>query len=214
MTGEWQKQVAWGSLLSLVAVTGCVGSYSDLVDPCYPQRYNCQARQAALEPLQTQAANGLAYEQTLYNYHFKAESDELLPNGQQLLARLAARRPAPDTSIYVQTANDVPFTPQDPEGYARKRKDLNERRVAAVKQFLKMLKPEVAFTVDVAEPSKVGIDSREGATAVRDLHNSATGFLPIQTGMGAGGAAGGGMGGGAGGGMGAGGAGGGAGGGR
>jgi hypothetical protein len=195
MSARPNKALALGLAAALVGAAGCTGSYYDVVDPCWPARYDCKARGEVIEPLQAQAANGLALEQTLYNHYFKEGGDELLPGGKALLVRVARRRPAPETAVFVQAANDESvLMNKNLEEIAAQRKDLNEKRVKAVADFLKAIRPDVAFTVAVHDPSRVGIDGHEAYTAVRDMHSSAVGNMPLQ---GAGGVAGGGGGGGA-----------------
>ena len=165
----------------LVGLSGCVGTYNDVVDPCYPERWNCRARGEVADVLQTQANNGLALEQTLYNHYFAEGSDELLPGGKALLVRLARRRPTPEPAIFVQAANDGDILQsRNLDEIAQKRKDLNERRVKAVSAFLKAIRPDVNFTVAVHDPSPVGMDAIEAARATYDMHMSAIGNMPLQ----------------------------------
>jgi len=156
---------------------GCYGLYHDLVDPCYPERYNCKAREEVTAPRVIQARNGLILEQTLYNTYFAEGSDKLLPNGQALLARLARRRPAPEPEVFIQTAHDLTYTPDKPEQYATARRELNDRRKKAVEEFLRMERPDVPFVVYVHDPGRIGIDSREAATATQQMYYSAVGVF-------------------------------------
>jgi hypothetical protein len=124
MKGRGRKLTIVGSLAAgLVASAGCVGmGCKDLIDPCWPQRYNAQAREEVLGPFATQASNGLVLEQTVWNHHFKEGSDQLLPGGQALLSRLARRRPSPVAQVFVQTAYDLTYVQGDgaPAGGAGK----------------------------------------------------------------------------------------------
>lgn len=182
MTLKSKNAILAGVLATgMVSLTGCVGTYSDIVDPCYQDRYNCMARETVIVPQTTMAENGTALEQTVYNYHFREGSDELLPGGKSLLIRLARRRPQPDTRIYVQATNDESVLGnRNLEEIGAKRKELNEKRVAAVAEFLKAIRPDVGFTIAVHDPSKIGIFSEEARSAISDMHSSATGNMQLQ----------------------------------
>lgn len=181
MSASRSKALAAGLASLLAGLAGCTGTYYDVVDPCYPQRYNCKARGEVVEPLNTQAANGLALEQTLYNHYFAEGTDDLLPGGKDLLVRIARRRPMPEPMVYVQAANDGKIlNNQNLDEIAAQRKELNEKRVKAVTAFLKAIRPDFAFTVAVHDPSRVGIDAMEGMQSVRDMHSSAIGNMPLQ----------------------------------
>jgi hypothetical protein len=165
---------------ALLAVSGCYGTFHDVVDPCYPERYNCKAREEVRDIWDMQSRDGLALEQTLYVYHFEPGSEVLHPGGIALLTRLANRRPAPETVVFVQTAqNTIDLDYKKPEEYANKRKELDEKRKTSVESFLRQERPDVQFTVVVANPSKSGISGQEAATAIRGLRSSATGYIQI-----------------------------------
>src|SRR5258708_5901491 len=90
----------------LAAAQGCY-HYRDVVDPCYPQRYENAARQEVNGAFAPQVNNGHVLDQTVWTYYFEAGTDRLTPGGQEHLAYLARRRPYPDPVIYLQTAQDV-----------------------------------------------------------------------------------------------------------
>jgi len=75
------------------AVLGCY--YRDIVDPCYPQRYEYAARMEVNQALAPQVRNGHILEQTVWNYEFEPGTPRLTPGGMDHLAYLARRRPAP-----------------------------------------------------------------------------------------------------------------------
>src|SRR5258708_15551965 len=107
MNGFIKKQAAGMFLIGgLAALAGC-SCYRDIVDPCYPARYEAESRNLVIGGLAPQVNNGHVLEQTVWNYQFEAGSDRLTPGGVQTLAYLARRRPAPDPVIYVQTAQDI-----------------------------------------------------------------------------------------------------------
>ena len=74
--------------------------YRDLVDPCYPERYNYQARQEVVASYTPQVQNGHVLDQTVWNYDFEAGTDRLTGGGLEHLAYLARRRPQPDPVVY------------------------------------------------------------------------------------------------------------------
>jgi hypothetical protein len=183
------------ALLSLVSATGCYGTFHEVVDPCYPERYNCKAREEVSDLRAAQVQQGLIYEQTLFVHHFNPASETLHPGGVALLQRLANRRPAPEAVIYLQTAqNNYDLDYKKPEEYASKRKDLDDKRKLEIEKFLKMERPDVNFTVVVSNPAKVGISGAEGRAAVIDVRTSAKGsfMIPGFTGGGGGSGSGGG----------------------
>src|SRR5437660_186226 len=85
---------------TMTALGGCYG-YHDLVDPCYPQRYEYAARTEVRESFAPQVANGHVLDQTVWNWQFESGTAVLTPAGMEHLAYLARRRPAPDPTIYL-----------------------------------------------------------------------------------------------------------------
>lgn len=193
-------KTAWaGALLGVLSVTGCYGTYHELVDPSYPERYSCKAREEVREITNLQIQNGLMYEQTLYVHHFNPASDELNAGGVAQLQRLANRRPAPESTIYIQTAqNSYDLDFKKPEEYSSKRKDLDSKRKVSVENYLKMERPDVAFTVVLSNPAKLGMSGAEGNASIRNIRGTSRGYFMIpgfQDTGGSGGGGGGGQGG-------------------
>jgi hypothetical protein len=172
---------AWaGALLGVLSITGCYGTFHEVVDPCYPERYNCKAREAVAEARQMQIQNGLMYEQTLYAHHFNPGEGLLNPGGVSHLSRLANRRPAAETTIYLQTAqNSYDLDYKKPEEYANKRKELDEKRKTEIVNFLKQERPDLTFTVVVSNPAKLGMSGAEGGASIRDIRSSSRGYFMI-----------------------------------
>jgi hypothetical protein len=185
------------ALLSLVSVTGCYGTFHEIVDPCYPERYNCKAREEVNDLRNAQVQNGLILEQTLFVHHFNPASETLNAGGVALLQRLANRRPAPENVFFIQTAqNNYDLDYKKPEEYASKRNELNDKRKVEVEKFLKMERPDVNFTVVVSNPARVGLSGAEGRAAVNNVRNTARGYFMIPGFQDTGGGGGGGQGGG------------------
>ncbi len=132
--------VAFGSLL--FAGVGCY-HYRELVDPCWPERYNSLARQSVRDLHNAQADKGHVLDQTIWNYHFEidpktgAPTDHLNAMGIEHLKHLSRKLPAPDPQLYLQNAQDVPYAANvAPEKLVAQRNQLNDRRAKAIEKFL------------------------------------------------------------------------------
>ena len=127
---------------ALVMANGCC-YYRDLVDPCYPQRYEYAARMEVNQALAPQVRNGHILEQTVWNYEFEQGAPKLTPGGMEHLAYLARRRPTPDTCIYLQVA--------EPPGQARQPGRVADRGAAG-----QQVRPVAGVTQDVAAAARPG----------------------------------------------------------
>ena len=76
----------------LAVVAGC-DRYRNLVDPCYPERYEYAARNEVIAAFTPQVHNGHFLDQTVWNYQFEPGTDRLTPGGMDHLMYLARRRP-------------------------------------------------------------------------------------------------------------------------
>lgn len=210
------------SLVGIALGTGvlssgcCRGIYRDLVDPCWPERYNAQARKSTQEIFDAQAANGHVLDQTVWNRHFDADpktgapTDKLSVAGMDHLKYLSRRKPSPDPRIFLQTAQEVPGGAAAPlDKFAAARAELDTKRAAAVQAYLAAItsgrEQTVAYQVVVHDPADVGIPAIPIAGSQRTLpvqgsiprlHSNFQGVLPETTGPG-GASGGGGSGGGA-----------------
>jgi hypothetical protein len=149
--------------LSLVTLAGCAG-YREIVDPCWPARYDAMARQSVNDVCNAQASNGHILDQTLWNYHFEHKpsgeaTDQLNAAGIERLKLISRRRPAPDTHIFLATAQDIPdLARMAPEKAFAERKGLNERRLAAIHRYLAIQAgTAVAYNIEIHDPAEVGI---------------------------------------------------------
>jgi hypothetical protein len=144
---------------ALGMANGC--HYRDLVDPCYPQRYEYASRMEVNQALAPQVRNGHILDQTVWNYEFEQGTPKLTPGGMEHLAYLARRRPTPDTCIYLQVAEppDIIYDPKTPEKYAESRAKLDNDRIAAIQAYLgaETAGRNLAFTIVVHDPAEVGI---------------------------------------------------------
>jgi hypothetical protein len=151
-----------GCLAACAAVTGChYASYNDIVDPCWPERYNCMARSEVTTPLGTQASNGLVLDQTVWAYHFREGKEELNDMGKEHLKRLARRRPGPVPEVFLQSAGA----------------EMDGKRLKVVTDYMATLRPDVPFRVAVHNPSSVGLNGLEATTAIGAHFGSAVGSI-------------------------------------
>jgi hypothetical protein len=169
---------------------GCC-AYSDLVDPCYPQRYEYAAREEVRASFCPQIHNGHILDQTVWNYHFEPGSAVLTPGGMEHLAYLARRRPCPDPTIYLQIAMDVPYDPANPVAMVEARNTLDTKRTQAILDYLSAQTAgrPVPFTVCRHDPAEVGLSAVPVGVSIRQLQTSAQGIL-VRPVVGGGGAAG------------------------
>lgn len=153
----------------LTVMVGCY-QYRQLVDPCWPERYNAEARMSVRNTFAAQVHNGHMLDQTVWNYHFEIDpktglpTDRLNPAGMEHLKYLARKLPVPDTRLYLQTAQEIPGAGvMSPERLGQVRADLDSRRVAAIQRYLAGMmsgRPTAAaFDVAVVDPYEVGISA-------------------------------------------------------
>jgi hypothetical protein len=180
---------------ALAALGGCVG-YRDVVDPCYPERYEYASREEVKAAILPQVNNGHVLDQTVWNYQFERNpdgtaSDLLTPGGEAHLAYLARRRPHPDPSLYLQTAQDIPYDPAHPERFVEERAKLDNLRIAAIQRFLNAQTAgrPMAFQVAVHDPAEVGMSAISADRAVREMLYSYRGSVVGAAGGGGGGGA-------------------------
>jgi hypothetical protein len=176
----------------LTLTCGC-GLYRDLVDPCYPARYNAMAIESVNDTFAAQINNGHVLDQTVWNYHFERGTAKLSSMGEQHLAYLARRRPCPDAKVFLQTAQDVVYDPASPGEFAKARSKLDGERTQTVLNYLQAQTAgrPVAFDVTVHDPAEAGIPAvREfrtpfvGEGPVLEMMRAYRGQLPITTGGG------------------------------
>jgi hypothetical protein len=187
---------AWHGLCvpaGLLAFAGCLPCYQNVVDTCYPERYNAMARSETNGAFGTQVQNGHVLDQTIWNWYFEPGSSKLTPGGIDHLIYLARRRPAPDTTVYVQTSQDLTYNPAAPEQLVKARSGLDAERVASVQRFLaaETAGTPLGWNVLVHNPAPVGIHGVQANNAVRIWQlGTPMGVVPV--GVGAAGSGGGG----------------------
>jgi hypothetical protein len=160
---------------SFSALAGCVPEYRQLVDPCWPERYNYMARHAVRDTFNAQAANGHVLDQTVWNQHFDPGTTKLTKQGEDHLKYLARRMPAPDPRVFVQVAYDAKGD----------MKDLNDRRVQAVQDYLGRIASyrhmPVTFDVIVADFPEPGLRTRAAPSVYVTPASATTPFTAITT---------------------------------
>ncbi len=157
-------RTAVGLGLSLLVLAGCA-CYRDIVDPCWPQRYNALAAQSVNDADNAQAYNGHVLDQTVWNYDFErdprtgAPTDRLTPGGMERLKYISRHRPIADCHIYLATAQDLPGLAElPPEVVVQNRAELNSRRIVSIQKFLAaQTNGHANYTVEVHDPAEVGL---------------------------------------------------------
>jgi hypothetical protein len=131
----------------------------ELYDRCYPERYTALARREVNLSMTPQVQNGHVLDQTIWNHYFEPGTDQLNPLGQSHLAYISRRRPTPDTTVYLATANDLPYDAACPERYAGARQELDTLRVASVQKYLTAANAArpCSYQVLVHDPGDVSI---------------------------------------------------------
>ena len=202
-------RTALGLTLCLSSLAGCA-YYREIVDPCWPERYDSMARMSVNEANNAQAYNGHVLDQTIWNYYFEhdvktgAPTDRLNPAGIEHLKYISRRRPVADCHIYLATAQDLPGLAElPPERVIEMRAELNSRRIIAVQRFLvAQTNGHDAFTIDIHDPAEVGIEAvaingqpppggpRPVVGAQQKLMDNFQGVLPNSSGTGSSGGSG------------------------
>ncbi len=164
-----------GSLGSIGCMNSCrpgvEARYNNLVDPCWPERYNYQARESVLYPFEQQATNGHIMDQTIWNYHFEPGSAKLNAQGREKLDYLTRRRGCPDGKMYLQTAGDIAFDPKMPDKLPGERIKLDSDRAQSVLAYANAQPAgtRMSFEIQPIDARDPGINSQGPATSVRGL---------------------------------------------
>jgi hypothetical protein len=135
MKGFITKTLAGVALTGGFTSGGCY-HYQKVVDPCWPERYEYKARQEVISAFAPQVQNGHILDQTVYNNQFEPGTDRLTDSGRDQLDVLVRRRPGPDPRIFLATARDIAFDPNNPEGLVEVRRDLDNRRAIAIQKYV------------------------------------------------------------------------------
>jgi hypothetical protein len=166
--------------------SGC-DCYRNLVDPCYPERYEYATRVETESAMAPQVYNGHVLDQTVWNYDFEPGTDKLTIAGIEHLAYLARRRPCPDSYVYLQTAHDLVYDQAKPERFVQARTDLDRRRAQVVLGYLNAdtAGRHLTFDVVVHDPAEVGLAATPAGISIRKEELGFQGVLPTAAGAGA-----------------------------
>jgi hypothetical protein len=177
----------------LALVGGC-DRYRNLVDPCYPERYEYASRNEVIAAFTPQVHNGHFLDQTVWNYQFEPGTERLTPGGMDHLMYLARRRPYPDCTLYLATAHDIVYDPTAPEKYTEQRASLDQRRIQSIQKYLsaETAGRHVNFEVVVHDPAEPSLAAVPMNNSVQKMYAGFQGTLGATAGIGAPGAAGGG----------------------
>jgi len=181
-------QRIWVGLLG-AAVCGCHTTKSHTTScryPPWPVEAAAVDRQLLLEPLNQQARNGDVLNSTMFNHHFKDNTEEKGPNGtvrrkatptpdsqlllsgKNLMHRLSRSQPSgTEWRLFVEVARDVDVKPKEELAKARATfMDLNRKRVEEVTEYAQSLRPDLIVRVDLIDPNPVGMSAREAQYGV------------------------------------------------
>jgi hypothetical protein len=163
----------------------------DLIDRAYPQRYSHMAIKEVNDGMAPQVQNGQILDQTIWTYYFEPGTDRLTPAGLEHLAYIVRRRPCPDTTVYLQTANDLVYDPACPERFAGARQELDGLRTQAIQKFLVASSAgrPADFVVITHDPGDTTIPAVAATPAFNGYVNTTKGRLVGAGGGGGGGAA-------------------------
>jgi hypothetical protein len=166
-----------------VAGGGCL-PYRNAVDPCWPERYNHTARKEVVDAFAPQVQNGHVLDQTIWNWMFVTGTDELNGAGMYKLDYMIRRRPLPDPNVFLQTAHDVTFSVQEPDKVAELRRDLDQKRVAAIRTYLnaQTVGRPMAFDVAIHDPYPVGAAAEKGPGLMKTVNSVSPGATSVAAG--------------------------------
>jgi len=186
MKGFISKHLSMACLASgLSLLVGC-DCYRNIVDPCYPQRYEYASEREVNACQAPQVNNGHVLDQTVWNYHVKPGTDRLTPGGLEHLTCLARRRPCPDSVVFLQTAHDITYDQAAPEKFSEQRNALDGKRIQAVQNYLTVETAgrHLSFEVVVHDPPQVGIQANPASISILKMYTGAQGVLPTSAGAG------------------------------
>ncbi len=171
---------ACGTALLVLGACHAGDLYDNLVDPCYPQRYESMARREVNEAMAPQMMNGHILDQSLFDSDFEAGTDKLTVGGLERLKYIARRRPHADPVIFLASPQDVAYDPAKPDAYSRTRAELTNKRQVAIQTFLGAYTDgsPVAFRVVIHDAPVPGQSAVGVARSVLLKNASYQGSLP------------------------------------
>jgi hypothetical protein len=129
---------------SLLTVLGCY-HYRDIVDPCWPERYNSIAAHSVREIHNAQSDKGHLLDQTIWSDDF--DGAKLKPSAIARLERIAHLEPVPLLlKVYLQDAKLPYDAKKAPEEQIDAREILNQARARAIQAYLATQRSELRPT--------------------------------------------------------------------
>src|SRR5262245_33517082 len=181
------RRAAWTLAVTWVFVAiGCV-PYRNMHDPCWLERNSYTARQEVVEAFAPQVQNGHILDQTIWNYDFDKGTDQLNPMGMAKLDYIVRRRPFPDANVYLATAHDVVYDPNNPDSFGLARRELDGKRTVAIRNYLhaQMVGRPMKFEIMIHDPFEVGQPAEAAAASMRLWTTAVSGSLGFGGGGGA-----------------------------
>ncbi len=181
---SWSRgaaRVLGGGLMGLGGVAAATEPPHALLPNVQQEVLASQARELVSRPFADQAANGAVVDQTVWNYHFESDvSARMHTNAYFLLDRLARRQVNAGGGclrLHVQRAQTHPGEVPLAE-LAQRRLELDNRRLDAITVYMQQAWPGMAFTVQLYDPSPVGMSAVEATMAANKEQGTAFGFIP------------------------------------
>ncbi len=177
MTGKTRKALVAALAAGVLGAVGCAAPNVQEEfqkvnnNNGWPERNGYLARQAVLHPFEVQQNNAGVVNDVILNTFFDNGSDKLNGVGRNKLDQLARKMPSPNSTVLVQTSNDVVYDEKAPEKTATARGDLDQKRASAVLAYLNA-RPATrgtAFSVQAIDIDDPTINSAGPASAVRGL---------------------------------------------
>ena len=173
----------FSSCLSVCTVCGvaCLAGCATDCDhhPKYtPHEYTQAAKHSVNRDFEMQANNGQVLDQTIWNHHFYEDSEELRPAGRAFLDRIANCYPMRCSGVFLQSAHDITFKPDNVENYFARRQELNALRVKSVTEYLQHAAPGNTMALQIHDKPPVGLPSDEaGRSYILMARNAPQGLL-------------------------------------
>lgn len=167
-----------GTVCGVACLAGCATTGD--CHPVYsPDEYTEAARYSLNHAFELQANNGQVLDQTIWNYHFYEDSEELRPAGRAFLDRMANYYPLRCSGLFLQSAHDITLKPYNVESYFVRRQELNALRVKSVTEYLQLAAPGNSLALQIHDKPPVGLPSDESGRAYIFMARKAPqGLLP------------------------------------
>lgn len=151
---------------------GAQSRYDDVRDPCWPERYNFEARKPVIAVYGAHVNNGHILNQTLVNGDFELGSEKLTQGGLQRLDTLARTRPV-DGHLFLAKSRDVNYDAAKSADYTRLTGELDGKRINSIMTYLNASTSgrNLNFDVTVIDPADQFVPAAGPAAAYRGYPN-------------------------------------------